>query len=152
MSLLADLKSAAHLIDPQFQATSNEIPGVLAALVHYAQYGDKFLQAVEKGGEEVTQLLAPPAPKDAEQPAADAPPAAVPSDPAAPTADETALSDDQLAARIADLQALEASRHATAGQTTVEHETGAPAAPAAPATTTGTQGESLTGGSTWLGS
>jgi hypothetical protein len=61
MSLLDDLRAAAGAVDPQFQPTSNELPGVLAALVAYNEYGDKFLKAAqddENARGKVTDLLA----------------------------------------------------------------------------------------------
>jgi hypothetical protein len=63
MSLLDDLRQAAGSVDPQFQPTSNETTGVLAALVAYTEHGDEFLKAAadEDGTAAVTELLAPPA-------------------------------------------------------------------------------------------
>jgi hypothetical protein len=61
MSLLDDLRAAAGAVDPQFQPTSNELPGVLAALVAYNEYGDKFLKAAEDDENargKVTDMLA----------------------------------------------------------------------------------------------
>ena len=61
MSLLDDLRAAAGAVDPQFQPTSNELPGVLAALVAYNEYGDKFLKAAqddENARGKVTDMLA----------------------------------------------------------------------------------------------
>ena len=60
MSLLDDLRAAAGAVDPQFQPTSNELPGVLAALVAYNEYGDKFLKAAQDEDNatgKVTELL-----------------------------------------------------------------------------------------------
>jgi hypothetical protein len=154
MSLLSDLERAAELIDPQFQPSAAKSQGVLASLVYYVEHGDELFKAAEGGLEKVTELLQPEPPKQ-EGPAAVADPAAASADPSAPApaspvgetipaatptppaadtpADpvDSSLSDDQLAAKIADLEAIQASRRATAGQTTVEHETGAPAPPAA---------------------
>ena len=61
MSLLDDLRAAAGAVDPQFQPTSNELPGVLAAVAAYMEHGDKFLKAAgqEDGTAAVTELLAP---------------------------------------------------------------------------------------------
>lgn len=122
-SLLEQLRAAAEHLDPQFQTSSNEIPGVLSALVYFTEHGDEFLKAAETGVDEVTKLLAPPAPEEPAAPASDV------------TSEESSLTDDALARRIADLEALQASRRATAGQTTVTHETGAPADPPATAAT-----------------
>lgn len=139
MSLLADLERAAELVDPQFQPSSSKTQGVLAALVYYVEHGDEFLKAAEYGLEGVTKLLQPEPPKE-EQPAAVADPAAHAADPvtpAPPPADtpadpaDSSLSDEQLAARISDLEAIQASRRATAAQTTVSHESAPPAEPAA---------------------
>jgi hypothetical protein len=118
MSLFEDLRAAAGTIDPQFQVTANEVPGVLSALVHHLEHPDDFLKAAEEGGvEAVTELLAP-AP----------PPEAPPSDPTAPAA---APSPDvaELEKELSDLRAQLASRQATAQQTTVTHEEGAPPPP-----------------------
>lgn len=113
-SLLDELKQAAELVDPQFQPSSNEVAGVLAALVYFTEHGQEFLKAVEGGAEKVTELLAPPAPEP--QPAEQAP--------AAPAADAGSLSPEELQAMISDLQAQLTSRQATAQQTQVQHETG----------------------------
>lgn len=118
MSLLDDLKAGAKSIDSALQPTSNEIPSLLASVVAFLEHGDKYLQAVEAGAEEVHGLLAPP-PAEPE-------PAAPAAAPAAPASSEPAsLSDDELEATIRDAQAALDSRRATAQQTTVTHETGA---------------------------
>lgn len=132
MSLLDDLRSAAHSLDQQFQLTSNELPAVLSALVYHLEHPADFLKAAEDGGiEAVTELLSP------------APPARTETDPTASTSpagaaglDVAGLSPEQLA----DLQAQIDTRRATAQQTTVTHETGGgdPAAPPQPANTTAT--------------
>jgi hypothetical protein len=109
MSLLDDLKAAAGALDIQYQPSSNEVQGVVGSIVHYLEHGDEFLKAAAAGAEDVTKLLSPPPPEPA---------------PAAPAG--AAGSQAELEAQIADLQAQLAARQATAGQTTVTHETGAP--------------------------
>lgn len=120
MSLLDDLKAGAKSIDSALQPTSNEIPSLLASVVAFLEHGDKYLQAVEAGAEEVHGLLAPP---PAEPEAPQAAPAAAPAAPA--SSEPASLSDDELEATIRDAQAALDSRRATAQQTTVTHETGA---------------------------
>jgi hypothetical protein len=110
VSLLDDLKEAAKSVDPQYQPTSNEQGPVLAALALFVEYGQQFLDAAQQGSKAVADLIAPaPAEAPAVEPAAPAPTAAAPTD-------------EELAAQIADLQAQQAARQATAQQTTVEHE------------------------------
>lgn len=117
MSLFDDLKAAAQVLDPQFQVSSNEIQGVVSALVHYAEKGDEFLKAAEKGVDDVTNLLSPPAPESTA--------------PAEGSAEAPApLSDDERA-ELADLRSQQAARQATANQSTVDHEPGAPPEPPA---------------------
>lgn len=125
MGLLDDLRRAGQALDIQFQPSSNEVQGVVAALVHYVEHGDEFLKAIEGGAQDVEHLLVP---QPAEAPAEPASPAPAPAADLPP--DERALSDEELHARISDLEALLASRQATAQQTTVTHDTGA--APDAP--------------------
>lgn len=117
MSLLDDLRAAANAIDPQFHVSSNEVAGVVSSIAAYLEHGDKFLQAAEKGAEDVTSLLAPPQAEP--QPVQAATPA-----PEGASAPAAAATDDELRAQISDLQAQLASREATAQQTQVEHETG----------------------------
>jgi hypothetical protein len=119
MSLLDDLRLAASAVDPQFLPAANEVLGVVGALVHYVEHGDSFLKAAEQGVDEVVKLLAPPAPEPPPAPAAPPAAAAAPA-PAAPATDA------ELEAQIADLQAQLATRQATAQQSTVTHEPGAP--------------------------
>ena len=60
MSLLDDLRAAAGAVDPQFQPTSNELPGVVAALAAYVEHGDRFLKAAqdeENATGKVTDML-----------------------------------------------------------------------------------------------
>lgn len=127
MSLLNDLRSAAASLDQQFQVTSNEIPGILSALVYHLEHPDDFLKAAEDGGvEAVTELLAPTPPQRDES-------ATPPTDPTAPSSPAAPLTDQELHAQIADLEAQLASRQATEQKTTVTHETGAdPTAPSSP--------------------
>lgn len=129
MSLLDDLRAAAHALDPQFTPSSNEVQKVLGALVHYAEHGDEFLKAAASSTEDVVNLLQPHV--DEPEPA---PPAAAPAPvgPTAPTVVEPAaapaeVSDQELEAQIADLQAQRDARRATGQATQVTHETGAPA-------------------------
>lgn len=110
-TLLDDLRAAGQALDPQFQPSSNEIQGVLAALVHYTELGDEFLKAAHQGAEDVTKLLAPEPPPEPE--------------PAAPAASSSEANVSELEKQISDLQAQLASRQATSQQTTVDHETGA---------------------------
>ena len=125
MSLLDDLREAGRALDLQYQPTSNEIQGVVAALVHYAEHGQEFLTAAEHGAEDLDKLLAPAPPEPA--PAADV------AEPAPGGAPAAATSDSELEAQIADLEAQLAARRATAQQTVVEHQTGpGPVEPAAP--------------------
>lgn len=127
MSLLSDLRAAAQALDPQFQPSANEVQGILGALVHYAEHGDEFLKAADSSVEDVAKLL------QGEQ--AQAEPAEQPAGvvgAAAPAASEP--TDDEIAKQISDLQALQASRQATAQQTTVTHETGAGVTEAGPST------------------
>lgn len=112
-TLLDDLRAAGQALDPQFQPSSNEIQGVLAALVHYTELGDEFLKAAHQGAEDVTKLLAPEPPPEPE-----------PAAPAAPASTSEA-NVSELEKQISDLQAQLASRQATSQQTTVDHETGA---------------------------
>jgi hypothetical protein len=61
MGLSDDLRQAAGAVDPQFQPTSNETAGVLAAVAAYMEHGDKFLKAAqdeENPVGKVTELLA----------------------------------------------------------------------------------------------
>lgn len=126
MSLLSQLRNAGHALDVQFQPASNEIQSILGALVHYAEHGDKFLEAAETGVDDVVKLLEPQ--PTAEQPATPGP--AAPAAPSAPPAAAAApapaapVSDTELENQIADLQAQLAARNATANQTVVDHETG----------------------------
>jgi hypothetical protein len=122
MSLLDELRTAAANLDPQFQPTQNEIAGVLGALVYYAEHGKDFLQAAEGGAEDVSQLIAP-AP---DGPGAAEPTPAGPTPEPAPSSAPDSLSDQDIEKQISDLQAVQASRRATAQQTTVTHETDVP--------------------------
>lgn len=132
MSLLTDLRDAGRALDIQFQPNSNEVAGILGAVVHYLEHGDEFLKAAEGGVDDVTKLLEPktgpeeapaqtPSPAGASTPAPAAEPYAPPAEPSAASAP---VSDQELEAQIADLQAQLASRHATAQQSTVTHEPG----------------------------
>jgi hypothetical protein len=127
MSLLDDLKAGAAAIDQALQPSSNEIPSLLASVVAFLEHGDKYLQAVEAGADEVHNLLAPP-PPELEPAAAPAAPAA--SSGPVDSSEPATLSDDELEAQIRDAQAALDARHATANQTTVTHEPGAGEAPA----------------------
>ena len=111
MSLLDDLRLAAGALDIQFQPVANETAAILGALVHFTEHGTAFLQAAEKGAEDVAKLLVPPPPEP--------PPAAPPA--AAPVAGPDLAS---LQAQISDLQAQLAAREATAQQSTVTHQPG----------------------------
>lgn len=114
-SLLDDLKAAAGSVDEQFLPVANDVTRVLGAAVYYLQHGPAFLEAAAKGTDAVTELIQPPAPEPE-------PPA-----PSAEAPESAAVSDQELEAQIADLQARLATRQATEHQTTVTHETGAPA-------------------------
>lgn len=127
MSLLDDLREIAKTIDSQFLPSTNEVQGILGAIVHYAEHGDALLTAAEAGVEDVTKLLEPKTETEAAQPPAPAATAAPAPEVPAQAPAPAAATDDELAAQIADLQAQQAARRATAQQTTVEHETGAPA-------------------------
>lgn len=118
VSLLDDLRSAAGALDIQFQPSSNEIQGVLGALVHFAEHGKAFLEAAEKGVDDVLALIAPPPEPEPVTPAAPVT-VDVPSAPAPP------MTDQELQKQIADLQAQLATRQATEAQTVVTHEPGA---------------------------
>ena len=69
MSLLDDLTAAAQSIDATSQPSSNQVPGIVAALVLYTEHGDKFLKAAEDGPPAVTALSSgqnPAEPADAD--------------------------------------------------------------------------------------
>lgn len=117
VSLLEDLKNAGRALDIQFQPSTNEVQSVVGALVHYLEHGDEFLKAVESGTEDVAKLLSP----TPQEPAAGETQPADTTAPASPA--DSSLTDEELANQISDLQALQASRQATAAQTTVTHET-----------------------------
>lgn len=119
MSLLDDLRAAAQALDPQFAPSSNEVQGVLGALVHYAEHGEEFLKAAEAGSEDVVKLL---------QPHTDEPGSPEP----APAAVAEPVSDQELDAQIADLQAQRDARRATSQASQVTHETGVGGVPPAP--------------------
>lgn len=117
VSLLDQLRTAAGTVDSQFLPTSNEIPGILAALVYYTEHGDAFTEAADEGTDAVTDLLAPAPPESTE-----------------PPAETPAVSDSDLERENADLRAQLAARDATAkqqgaglpeGTPPVEHQTGA---------------------------
>jgi hypothetical protein len=69
MGLIDDLRQAAPAVDPQFQPSTNELPGMVGALVAYVEHGDKFLKAAqdeENASGKVTDMLSngtEPAPK-----------------------------------------------------------------------------------------
>jgi len=133
MSLLDDLRAAATALDPQFSPSSNEVQGVLGALVHYAEHGQAFLDAAGKSAGDVAELLQPKTEAEAAvAPVVTAPATTPPAgevvapEVAAPEASASEVSDTELEARISDLQAQLASRKATSQQTQVTHETGAP--------------------------
>ena len=113
-SLLDQLRGVAGKVDPQYVPSANEVPGLLAALIHYTEHGDKLTGADSAG--DVQEVLAP---------------GSSPADPAAggaappPQRQPAQLSDDELDRQLADLQAQRDSRRATSQQTTLEHEPGA---------------------------
>lgn len=72
MSLLTDLRTVASKIDPSLLPTANEVLPLVGAVIHYLEYGDKLIQAAEKGAEDVSALLSPPAPAPASAPVASA--------------------------------------------------------------------------------
>jgi len=115
MSLLDDLRAAVKNLDAQFQVASNEVAGVLSALVHHLDKGERFLEAAGEGGsvQDVTELLAPAPAQDGTGESA-----------AAAASESSDLSDEELQARISDLQAQQAARRATGQQTQVDHQPG----------------------------
>jgi hypothetical protein len=105
VSLLDDLTAASASVDTQYQPSSNQVPGLLAALVAYTEHGDDFLEAAgeDDGGDSLNKLLSGAEPDD--EPEADEP---EPDEP---------QSDEELERQISDLRARHATRRATAQQT-----------------------------------
>lgn len=123
VSLLDDLRQAAASIDPQFQPTSNELPGVVAALIAHTEHGDSFLEAAGQGPEQTSQLLAGGADDaGAEEGTEQAPDDSQTSEGAGPTVTGPTGPVDP---EQEDKEAAKASRRATRQQTQVEHEPGA---------------------------
>lgn len=111
MPSLQELRQIASTLDTSLSLGANEVGSVLAALVHYLEHGDALTKASEEGPQAVSDLLSPKAD---------------------PTDDELAASsrDEEIAKLRSELDALTGSQTAaaTAGQTTVTHQPGAPPA------------------------
>jgi hypothetical protein len=108
VSLLDDLTAASASVDTQYQPSSNQVPGLLAALVAYTEHGDAFLEAAgeDDGGDSLNKLLSGAEPDDEPEP-----------DPGDAKQDAPPQTDEELERQISDLRARHATRRATAQQT-----------------------------------